>query len=109
MTTRKPLITGRKVILFVIIFGSQFLWHQKISVTTEDTAELNVKQVKHNVITTKSIKMALANLAQLYVQVRVVILVTMVTIRLPIFYLFFFLICTWAVVQTIYKKQFSEL
>ena len=44
-----------------------YLWYSvfialKISVTTKDTAELNVKHVKHNVITTKSIKMALANL-----------------------------------------------
>ena len=47
---RKPLVTGRKVILFVSIFGSQFLSHQKISVTTKDTAESNVKHIKHNVI-----------------------------------------------------------
>ena len=60
--TRKPVVTGKKVILFVSIFWSQFLSHQKISVTTEDTAELIIKHVKHNVITTKSIKMALANL-----------------------------------------------
>ena len=38
-------------ILFLSIFGSQFLSHQKISVTTKDTAEFNVI-VKH-VITTK--------------------------------------------------------
>ena len=63
---QNPPFTTTKVILFVYIFGSQFLWHQKISVTTEETAELNVKlkHVKHNVITTKSIKMALANLAR---------------------------------------------
>ena len=61
------MVTGRKLISFLSIFGSQFLSHKKIlsaSVTTEDTAELNVKHVKHNVITTKSIKMALANLAR---------------------------------------------
>ena len=65
--TRKPVVTGKKVILIVflsIFYSSQFLSHQKISVTTKDTAELNVKHVKHNVITTKSIKMALANLAR---------------------------------------------
>ena len=50
MSTRKPVVTGRKVILFVSIFGSQFLSHQQISVTTEDTAELNVKHVKYNII-----------------------------------------------------------
>ena len=61
--TRKPVVTGRKLISYLSIFGSQFLSHQKIlSVTTEDTAELNEKHVKHKVITTKSIKMALANL-----------------------------------------------
>ena len=65
--TRKPVVTGKKVILIIflsIFYSSQFLLHQKISVTTKDTAELNVKNVKHNVITTKSIKMALANLAR---------------------------------------------
>ena len=34
--TRKPVVTGRKEILFFSIFSSQFLWYQKISVTTED-------------------------------------------------------------------------
>ena len=58
------MVTGSKLILFVSIFGSPFLSHQKISVTNKDTAELNVKHVKHNVITTKSIKMALENLAR---------------------------------------------
>ena len=38
-----PVVTGRKVILFLSIFVSQFLSHQKISVTTEDAAELNVR------------------------------------------------------------------
>ena len=46
------------------IFCSHFLSHQKISVTTKDTAELNVKHDKPNVITTKSIKMAPENLAR---------------------------------------------
>ena len=65
INTRKPVVTGKKVILFLSIFySSQFLSHQKTSVTTKDTAELNLKHVKHNVITTKSIKMALANLAR---------------------------------------------
>ena len=63
-STRKPVVTGKKVIVFLSIFSSQFLSHQKISVTTKDTAELNVKHVKHNVISTKSIKMALSNLAR---------------------------------------------
>ena len=54
-----PWSQGGKLYYF---FGSQFLLHQKISGTTKDTAEFNVKHVKHNVITTKSIKMALANL-----------------------------------------------
>ena len=58
------MVTGRKVISFVSIFGSHFLSHQKISVTSKDTAELNVKHVKPNVITTKSIKMAHENLAR---------------------------------------------
>ena len=49
--------------LFLSNIGSQFLSDQKVlSVTTKDTAELNVKHVRHNVITTKSMKMALANL-----------------------------------------------
>ena len=56
------MVTGRKVILFLFVLGSQLGRHQKISVTTKDTAELNEKYIKHNVITTKSIKMALANL-----------------------------------------------
>ena len=62
--TRKPVVTGRKVIVFYLslVVSFEFLLHQKISVTTKDTAELNVKHVKHTVITTKSIKMALANL-----------------------------------------------
>ena len=56
--TRIPVVTGRKVISFLSIFGSRFLSHQKIlSVTTKDTAELNLKHVKLNVITTQSIKM----------------------------------------------------
>ena len=42
-TTRKPTVTGGKVILFVSIFGSQFLSHRKISVTTKDIAELIIK------------------------------------------------------------------
>ena len=58
------MVTGKKVIVFLSIFSSQFLSHQKISVTTKDTAELNVKHVKHNVISAKSIKMALSNLAR---------------------------------------------
>ena len=102
--TRKHVVTGRKVILFSFIFGSQFLSHQKISVLTKDTAELNVKPVKHNVITTKSIKMALGNLCTCTVQVRVVFLVTMVTM-LPFA---FYLICTWAVIQK-QKSLISEL
>ena len=61
--TRKPVVTGRKLISFLFIFCSQFYRFKKIlSVTTEETAELNVKHVKPNVITTKSIKMAIANL-----------------------------------------------
>ena len=52
--TRKPVVSISLVV--------SFSWHQKISATTEHTTELNVKHVKHNVITTKSIKMALANL-----------------------------------------------
>ena len=55
---------GHREEVFLSIFNSQFLSHLKISVTTKDTAELNVKHVKHNVISTKSIKMALANLAR---------------------------------------------
>ena len=78
------------------VLGSQFLSHQKISVTTKDTAELNVKHVKHNVITTKSIKMALVNICTCRFVYSVAIFVTMVTIQLLIFYL----ICTWAVVHT---------
>ena len=64
--TRKPVVTGRKVIVFYLslVVSFEFLLHQKISVTTKDTAELNVKHVKHNVISTKSIKMALSNLAR---------------------------------------------
>ena len=62
--TRKPVVTGRKLIVFYLslVDSFEFLLHQKISVTTKDTAELNVKLVKHTVITTKSINMALANL-----------------------------------------------
>ena len=80
------MVTGRKVILFVYIFGSQFLWHQKKTVTTEDTAELDVKlkHVKHNVITKKKIDQNGAR-KSLHVQVRVAILVTMVTMQLLIF------------------------
>ena len=96
--TRKPVVTGRKVILFLSIFGSQFLSHQKISVTTKDTAEFNVKHVQHNVITTKSIKMALANRCTC-----LAILVPMVTMQ-PFA---FNLICTWAVVQTIIYRNNS--
>ena len=77
--TRKPVVTGRKFILFFSIFGSQVLSHQKISVTTKDTAELNVKHVKHNVNTTKSIKMALVNICTCRFGYSVAILVTMVT------------------------------
>ena len=84
-STRKPVVTG-KIILFFSIFGSRFLWHQKISVTTKDTAEFNVKHVKHNVITYHKIDQNGAH-KSLHVQVRVAIIVTMVTVQLPIFYL----------------------
>ena len=42
---RKSVVTGRKVIVF---FGSQFLPYQIISVTTEDTAELNIARTDMN-------------------------------------------------------------
>ena len=73
------MVTGKKVIVFLSIFSSQFLSHQKISVTTKDTAELNVKHVKHNVITTKSIKIALVNICTCRFVYSVPIFVTMVT------------------------------
>ena len=69
--TRKPVVTGKKVIVFLSIFRRQFLSHQKIlSVTTKDTAELNVKHVKHNVITTKPIKMTFQQSLHVHVLVQ---------------------------------------
>ena len=83
--TRKPVVTGRKVIVFYLslVVSFEFLLHQKISVTTKDTAELNVKHVtvKHNVITTKSIKMALVNICTCRFVYSVAIFVTMVTMQ----------------------------
>ena len=91
------MVTGKKVIVFLSIFSSQFLSHQKISVTTKDTAELNVKHVKHNVITTKSIKIALViYICTCRFVYSVAIFVTMVTMQSFALYL----ICTWAVVLT---------
>ena len=88
--TRKPVVTGRNVVLFLSIFGSQFLSHHNISVTTKHTAELTVKHVKHNVITTKSIKMALVNLCTCRFVYSVAIILTTVTMQSFAFYL----ICT---------------
>ena len=92
------MVTGKNIsiILFLSIFRSQFLSHQKISVATKDTAELNLKHVKQNVITNYRIIDQNGAYKSLHVQARVAILVTLVTMQLPIVYL----ICTWAVVQT---------
>ena len=66
------MITRRKVILSVSIFGSQFLsyhYYIKTSVSTKDSAELNITHVKHNEITTKSKKNRVRK--SLHVQVRI--------------------------------------
>ena len=71
------MVTGRKVISFVSIFGSHFLSHQK--------TQRNYHKIDQN-----------GARKSLHVQVRVAIFVTMVTMQ----YFAFYLICTWAVVQT---------
>ena len=45
LQSSKPVVTGKKIVSFLSIFGSQFLSRQKVSVATEDTAELDVKHV----------------------------------------------------------------
>ena len=104
------MVTGRKVISFLSIFGSQFLSHQKISVSTKDTAELNVKHVKYNVKhvkTQRNYHKIDQNSARksLHVQVRVAIIVTMVTIKPFVFCP----ICTWSVMQTFIATRIVNL
>ena len=53
------MVTGKKECKYYFFI---YLWLSVLFASTKDTAELNVKHVKHNVITTKSIKIVLANL-----------------------------------------------
>ena len=73
LTTSVSLVKLRckTIILIVfssIILSSQFFWHQKIQNIRHNQRYSRIKNkckhVKHNVFTTKSIKMALANLAR---------------------------------------------
>ena len=48
------MVAGRKLIVF---FDNHIFIASKISIPTEDTADLNVKHFKHNVIATKPIEM----------------------------------------------------
>ena len=102
--TRKPVVTWMKVILFFMyLWWSDFIasknirhnWrYSRIKYKTRQ-AQRNYHKIDQN-----------GARKSLHVQVRVSILVTMVTMQLPSFYL----ICTWAVVQyTNRQKESFEL